>query len=168
MLVRFLLPYARTRLACATQVWVLTGDKQETAIEIAMTCRLITRRMHTIILNSEYARLHYDKGKTIATVAHHRAARREVRRKTLGSVSCARICSRRYQRARGDARPIAAFEHRRTRVNVDVLRNELRYPCPAHDSTSCFAGFRPLVPPVVRACFVGAGAGADQQPLGRN
>ncbi|EGD80945.1 ATP10A protein [Salpingoeca rosetta] len=60
------------------KVWVLTGDKQETAIEIAMTCRLITRRMHTIILNSEYARLHYDKGKTIATVAHHRAARREV------------------------------------------------------------------------------------------
>ena len=60
------------------KVWVLTGDKQETAIEIAMTCQLITRQMHTIILNSEYAKMHYDKGKTIATVAHHRAARRDV------------------------------------------------------------------------------------------
>lgn len=61
------------------QVWVLTGDKQETAVEIAMTCRLITERMQVITLNSDNARLHYDKGKTIATVAHHRAARREVR-----------------------------------------------------------------------------------------
>eukprot|EP00043_Microstomoeca_roanoka_P010350 m.98307 g.98307 ORF g.98307 m.98307 type:complete len:1161 (+) comp14866_c0_seq1:223-3705(+) len=60
------------------KVWVLTGDKQETAIEIAMTCRLITRRMQTIIINSEYARLHYDKGRSVATMAHHRAARREV------------------------------------------------------------------------------------------
>eukprot|EP01147_Barroeca_monosierra_P007745 gene7745-624_t len=60
------------------KVWVLTGDKQETAVEIAMTCRLITERMQVITLNSDNARLHYDKGKTIATVAHHRAARREV------------------------------------------------------------------------------------------
>eukprot|EP00054_Salpingoeca_dolichothecata_P027919 m.208040 g.208040 ORF g.208040 m.208040 type:complete len:1154 (-) comp26079_c0_seq4:30-3491(-) len=37
------------------KVWVLTGDKQETAIEIARTCQLVTDEMHLILLNSEAA-----------------------------------------------------------------------------------------------------------------
>ncbi len=34
------------------RVWVLTGDKQETAIEIAKACRLIQEGMKTSILSS--------------------------------------------------------------------------------------------------------------------
>ena len=34
------------------RVWVLTGDKQETAIEIAKACRLIQEGMKTVILSS--------------------------------------------------------------------------------------------------------------------
>ncbi|XP_020590039.1 phospholipid-transporting ATPase 1-like [Phalaenopsis equestris] len=33
------------------KVWVLTGDKQETAISIALSCRLLTDDMHQIIIN---------------------------------------------------------------------------------------------------------------------
>ncbi|BFI07575.1 hypothetical protein MPTK1_2g13400 [Marchantia polymorpha subsp. ruderalis] len=33
------------------QVWVLTGDKQETAISIGFSCLLLTRDMHQIIIN---------------------------------------------------------------------------------------------------------------------
>ncbi|KAL6649873.1 hypothetical protein ACP70R_014097 [Stipagrostis hirtigluma subsp. patula] len=33
------------------KVWVLTGDKQETAISIGLSCRLLTQSMHTIIIN---------------------------------------------------------------------------------------------------------------------
>lgn len=34
------------------RVWVLTGDKQETAIEIAKACKLIQPQMKEIILSS--------------------------------------------------------------------------------------------------------------------
>lgn len=33
------------------KVWVLTGDKQETAISIGLSCRLLTPDMHQIIIN---------------------------------------------------------------------------------------------------------------------
>ncbi|WVZ56839.1 hypothetical protein U9M48_007313 [Paspalum notatum var. saurae] len=33
------------------KVWVLTGDKQETAISIGLSCRLLTQSMHKIIIN---------------------------------------------------------------------------------------------------------------------
>ncbi|XP_040378098.1 phospholipid-transporting ATPase 1-like [Oryza brachyantha] len=33
------------------KVWVLTGDKQETAISIGLSCRLLTQNMHLIIIN---------------------------------------------------------------------------------------------------------------------
>ncbi|CAD5167952.1 unnamed protein product [Musa acuminata subsp. malaccensis] len=33
------------------KVWVLTGDKQETAISIGLSCRLLTPNMHQIIIN---------------------------------------------------------------------------------------------------------------------
>lgn len=33
------------------KVWVLTGDKQETAISIGLSCRLLTQGMHSIIIN---------------------------------------------------------------------------------------------------------------------
>ncbi|KAL6902032.1 hypothetical protein ACP4OV_004908 [Aristida adscensionis] len=33
------------------KVWVLTGDKQETAISIGLSCRLLTQSMNTIIIN---------------------------------------------------------------------------------------------------------------------
>lgn len=35
------------------QVWVVTGDKQETAINIGYSCRLIHQRDEVITLNSE-------------------------------------------------------------------------------------------------------------------
>eukprot|EP00053_Salpingoeca_punica_P020143 m.208889 g.208889 ORF g.208889 m.208889 type:complete len:1180 (-) comp17804_c0_seq1:3407-6946(-) len=38
------------------RVWVLTGDKQETAIEIARTCRLVPLELPIILLNSELAK----------------------------------------------------------------------------------------------------------------
>lgn len=34
-------------------VWVLTGDKQETAINIGYSCRLISQGMQLIILNED-------------------------------------------------------------------------------------------------------------------
>ena len=34
------------------RVWVLTGDKQETAIEIARSCKLIQEGMKEVILSS--------------------------------------------------------------------------------------------------------------------
>lgn len=34
-------------------IWVLTGDKQETAINIGYSCRLIVHGMQMIILNHE-------------------------------------------------------------------------------------------------------------------
>jgi phospholipid-transporting ATPase len=33
------------------KVWVLTGDKQETAVSIGLSCRLLTQSMETIIIN---------------------------------------------------------------------------------------------------------------------
>jgi len=33
------------------KVWVLTGDKQETAISIGLSCKLLTENMHQIIIN---------------------------------------------------------------------------------------------------------------------
>ncbi|KAH9073065.1 calcium transporting ATPase [Lactarius deliciosus] len=35
------------------KVWVLTGDRQETAINIGMSCRLITESMNLVIVNEE-------------------------------------------------------------------------------------------------------------------
>ncbi|KAI0262598.1 calcium transporting ATPase [Gloeopeniophorella convolvens] len=37
------------------KVWVLTGDRQETAINIGMSCRLITESMNLVIINEETA-----------------------------------------------------------------------------------------------------------------
>lgn len=34
-------------------VWVLTGDKQETAINIGYSCRLISQGMELIVLNED-------------------------------------------------------------------------------------------------------------------
>ncbi|KAK4481259.1 hypothetical protein RD792_012143 [Penstemon davidsonii] len=46
------------------KVWVLTGDKQETAISIGLSCRLLTADMHQIIINGnsdeECRKLLYD------------------------------------------------------------------------------------------------------------
>ncbi|RDB24741.1 hypothetical protein Hypma_007946 [Hypsizygus marmoreus] len=38
------------------KVWVLTGDRQETAINIGMSCRLISESMNLVIVNEESAR----------------------------------------------------------------------------------------------------------------
>jgi phospholipid-transporting ATPase len=37
------------------KVWVLTGDRQETAINIGMSCRLISESMNLVIVNEENA-----------------------------------------------------------------------------------------------------------------
>ncbi|KAF8548890.1 phospholipid-translocating P-type ATPase [Imleria badia] len=38
------------------KIWVLTGDRQETAINIGMSCRLIGESMHLVVVNEETAR----------------------------------------------------------------------------------------------------------------
>jgi magnesium-transporting ATPase (P-type) len=43
------------------RVWVLTGDKQETAIEIGRSCRLIQEDMDEIILTSKTSEEFKDK-----------------------------------------------------------------------------------------------------------
>ena len=35
------------------QIWVLTGDRQETAINIGLSCRLISESMNLVIINTE-------------------------------------------------------------------------------------------------------------------
>jgi phospholipid-translocating P-type ATPase (flippase) len=42
-------------------VWVLTGDKQETAIQIAHTCRLFTQETQILLLNSDMTQTHVDE-----------------------------------------------------------------------------------------------------------
>ena len=37
------------------KVWVLTGDRQETAINIGLSCRLISESMNLVIINEETA-----------------------------------------------------------------------------------------------------------------
>ena len=39
-----------TLLTCNIRIWVLTGDKQDTAEEIAKTCKLITDNMFILYL----------------------------------------------------------------------------------------------------------------------
>jgi len=40
-------------LRCGIRIWVLTGDKQDTAIEIAKSCKLMNERMHIIDLSTD-------------------------------------------------------------------------------------------------------------------
>ena len=42
-----------TFLSCNIRVWVLTGDKQDTALEIAKSCMLIDESMHVLILSTD-------------------------------------------------------------------------------------------------------------------
>eukprot|EP00730_Choanoeca_flexa_P018908 TRINITY_DN9220_c0_g1_i1.p1 TRINITY_DN9220_c0_g1~~TRINITY_DN9220_c0_g1_i1.p1 ORF type:complete len:1173 (+),score=384.81 TRINITY_DN9220_c0_g1_i1:188-3706(+) len=65
------------------KVWVLTGDKQETAIEIAYTCKLIDNSQLVIKLNSPKALLSYSKAKNKANARAHEEARDE----TLGIIN---------------------------------------------------------------------------------
>ena len=37
----------------STEVWVLTGDKVDTAISIAMSCKLLTDEMNNFIIDSD-------------------------------------------------------------------------------------------------------------------
>eukprot|EP00055_Hartaetosiga_balthica_P014490 m.79730 g.79730 ORF g.79730 m.79730 type:complete len:1237 (+) comp8615_c0_seq1:266-3976(+) len=60
------------------KIWLLTGDKQETAIEIALTCNLITPQMRLIVLNSSLAKTYFDKPKTTENKKLHDDARSDV------------------------------------------------------------------------------------------
>ena len=40
-------------LNCGIRIWVLTGDKQDTAIEIAKSCKLIDDTMHILDLSTD-------------------------------------------------------------------------------------------------------------------
>jgi magnesium-transporting ATPase (P-type) len=40
-------------MQCGIKVWVLTGDKQETAINIGYSCKLLTEQMEVIRVNCE-------------------------------------------------------------------------------------------------------------------
>jgi len=42
-----------TLLSCNIRVWVLTGDKQDTALEIAKSCMLIDENMHVLVLSTD-------------------------------------------------------------------------------------------------------------------
>ncbi|EDQ92264.1 uncharacterized protein MONBRDRAFT_23245 [Monosiga brevicollis MX1] len=59
------------------KVWVLTGDKQETAIEIAHTCRLMDESQSTILLNSQLASKHHSKPRSKRNEALHEQAAKE-------------------------------------------------------------------------------------------
>ncbi|POM75441.1 Phospholipid-transporting ATPase, partial [Phytophthora palmivora] len=49
-------PDAIANLACAgIKIWVLTGDKEETAINIGFACQLVTNEMKLFIINSKNA-----------------------------------------------------------------------------------------------------------------
>lgn len=70
------------------QIWVLTGDKQETAIDVAHTCQLVTRSMHLVTarkrcsevdflqlkLNSEVAWESFDEEDEESVKAHVKRA----------------------------------------------------------------------------------------------
>ena len=40
-------------MSCNIRIWVLTGDKQDTALEIAKSCRLIDENMHVLVLSTD-------------------------------------------------------------------------------------------------------------------
>ncbi|POM65550.1 Phospholipid-transporting ATPase, partial [Phytophthora palmivora] len=49
-------PDAIANLACAgIKIWVLTGDKEETAINIGFACQLVTNEMKLFIINAKNA-----------------------------------------------------------------------------------------------------------------
>jgi len=60
------------------KIWVLTGDKQETAIEIAHTCKLVTPSMQLLLLNSAAASKPFDKNSPAEKSAHDKAAEDDV------------------------------------------------------------------------------------------
>eukprot|EP00047_Mylnosiga_fluctuans_P014816 m.41382 g.41382 ORF g.41382 m.41382 type:complete len:1201 (+) comp5665_c0_seq3:81-3683(+) len=60
------------------KIWVLTGDKQETAIEIAHTCKLLTPQMNVAILNSAAASRPFNKNQAAEKAAHDRDAEADV------------------------------------------------------------------------------------------
>lgn len=43
----------QTLLEAGMKVWVITGDKQETAINIAISCKLIRNQERLLILNAQ-------------------------------------------------------------------------------------------------------------------
>jgi len=45
--------FGRVRVRACFQVWVLTGDKMTTAINIGFSCRLLTNKMELITLDKE-------------------------------------------------------------------------------------------------------------------
>eukprot|EP00041_Stephanoeca_diplocostata_P001545 m.20377 g.20377 ORF g.20377 m.20377 type:complete len:1248 (-) comp12127_c0_seq2:472-4215(-) len=55
-------------------VWVLTGDKQETAIQIAKTCKLVSDDMDLLVLNSKKAKAPPVDELDVAAVAAHDSA----------------------------------------------------------------------------------------------
>lgn len=54
-----------TLLQAGINIWVLTGDKQETAINIGYSCKLIVHGMQLIILN------HHSLDVRIKSLVHH-------------------------------------------------------------------------------------------------
>ena len=60
------------------KVWVLTGDKQETAIEIAKSCKLITPSMSVVLLNSGACAMPFNKLDLAAKERHDSAAEDEL------------------------------------------------------------------------------------------
>lgn len=52
------------------KIWMLTGDKMETAIQIAHTCNLMTSETEKILLRSNTASTPYDKNDAAAVTAH--------------------------------------------------------------------------------------------------
>ena len=60
-------------------VWVLTGDKQETAIQIAHTCRLFTQETQILLLNSTVSQAHVDELSEEAAEKHRVHCARDVK-----------------------------------------------------------------------------------------
>ncbi len=56
-------------------MWVLTGDRQETAINIGMSCRLISESMNLVIINEETSHDTHDFiNKRLTAIKNQRSA----------------------------------------------------------------------------------------------
>ncbi|KAG1790433.1 uncharacterized protein HD556DRAFT_1490374 [Suillus plorans] len=59
----------------AIKIWVLTGDRQETAINIGMSCRLISESMNLVIVNEDNSRDTADFiQKRLSAIKHQRSS----------------------------------------------------------------------------------------------
>ncbi len=58
-------------LKAGISVWVLTGDKQETAINIGYSCRLLNQSMELLVINRESLDVSFQTCSTFFCMSDH-------------------------------------------------------------------------------------------------